>query len=148
MVIEINMHRTTTRPDEVRISLYEDEMSLLMTLDESTELALNMLELAYSVRAGVPVPIFSLHTGKQALSNAYKPTSRVYQVAEASALGVAVHVKELRRIGYSYRADTADTLTLNRDTAHVLGQRLVTAARESEERHFDHGRPRKKARFR
>jgi hypothetical protein len=144
MAIEIDMRRTTTRPDEVRISLYEDETSLLMTLDESTELALDMLELAYSVRAGVPVPIFSLHTGKQALSNAYKPTSRVYSVAESSGLGVAVHLKELRRIGRRYSWEADDTLTLARDTAHVLGQRLVTAARESEERLYEGGwRPKK-----
>lgn len=140
MAIEIDMRRTTTRPDEVRISLYEDETSLLMTLDESTELALDMLELAYSVRAGVPVPIFSLHTGKQALSKTYKPTSRVYSVAESAPDGVAVHINELRRIGRWYRWEGGDTFTLARDTAHVLGQRLITAARESKEGLYEGGR--------
>jgi hypothetical protein len=138
MAIEIEAFRTTSAPDEVTVTLSEGRSSLAMTLDEATELSLDVLEMAYGVRAGDPVPVLA-RTGQPSASPRYRPTARIYGVASAYYGSVRIDPEKLiaagKRVGWPEQM-----VEFERDAARALGQHLLVLVRESRAGIYD--RPR------
>jgi len=129
MAIEIDMRRTTSAPDEVTVTMSESHANLTMTLDEATELALDVLEMAYGVRAGDPVPVLA-RTGQPSESPRYRPTARIYGVASAYYGSVRIDAEKLIAAGKCV-GWPEQMVEFEHDAARALGQHLLILVRES-----------------
>lgn len=131
MTAGTQVRRTTAAPEEVIVRISDSARTLELTLDEATDLALDILEHAYSVRAGDAVPVFSWHTQRQTESPRYRPTARAYSVVQPRFREVSIHLGRLQQLGKtkSYRNDNDVLVPV--DIARVFGHQLITAARES-----------------
>lgn len=140
MGMDIEMRRTTSEPHEVLVTMADGRSALTLTLDEATALALDVLEMAYEVRAGEPVPVRS-RSGQLSASPRYRPSPRIYGVAKAYYHSVRIDPEKLVAAGklVGWPKD-GQKIEFTLDAVRALGQHLLVLARESRAGIYD--RPR------